>query len=348
MAGPGFQGKWEQRWHPFRREWVVYSAHRSDRPWDGKREPHTAPSPAYDPQCYLCPGNKRVHGDTNPGYKDIFIFDNDLPVVGPDAPEVPRELIQGLYKKSRAEGLARVICYDPRHNVSLTDIPPQKAVKVFQAWREQTKGLAQNPRIWFALFFENKGAIVGTSNPHPHCQLYATSFTFKHVEQELEALSEFKKEKGQNLFERVLEAESSGGSRVVAENGGAVAFIPFFARWPFETWIFPKKRHAVLSSLSDRELGDLCGVFQQVTRRFDLLYNMPFPYVMSLYQAPLREPVPDYHLHLVLLPPLRQPGIQKFPAGPEIGGGNFMVDTLPEEKAAQLRALDLSAFREIP
>ncbi len=340
-------GKWEQRWHPFRREWVVYSAHRDSRPWDGKREAPTEPSPAYDPRCYLCPGNDRIHGHKNPDYKDVFIFDNDHPVVGAGAPDVAPELLQGLYRRSKADGLARVICYDPRHNVTLTDIPPSKAVKVFQAWKDQTLELSRNPRIHSTLFFENKGAIVGTSNPHPHCQLYATNFPFKHVEQEMEAAAEFKKEKGQNLFDRVLEAERNDGKRLVAENAGALAFIPFFARWPYETWIFPKKRHATLATLTDTELNDLCSVFQQVTRRYDLLYNMVFPYVMSLYQAPLQGgPYPDYHLHFVLLPPLRQPGIQKFPAGPEIGGGNFMVDSLPEEKAAQLRSLDLSQFKE--
>jgi UDPglucose--hexose-1-phosphate uridylyltransferase len=130
---------------------------------------------------------------------------------------------------------------------------------------------------------------------------------------------------------------------------GALAFIPFFARWPYETWIFPKRRHATLATLSDRELADLCGAFQETTRRFDLLYGMSFPYVMSLYQAPLQGgPYPDYHLHLVLLPPLRQPGLKKFPAGPEIGGGNFMVDSMPEDKAAELQALDPSRFQEAP
>jgi UDPglucose--hexose-1-phosphate uridylyltransferase len=260
---------------------------------------------------------------------------------------VPEEPLQGIYRRAGADGLARVICYDPRHNVTLTDIPSSKAVKVFQAWREQTLELSKNPRVHSLLFFENKGNIVGTSNPHPHCQLYATNFPFKHVEQEMEAVAEFKMEKGLNLFGRILEAEKADSSRLVAETAGAVAFIPFFARWPYEVWIFPKKRHATLATLADSELADLCSVFQEVTRRYDLLYGMVFPYVMSLYQAPLKGgPYADYHLHFVLLPPLRQPGIQKFPAGPEIGGGNFMVDSMPEEKAAELRALDLSRFME--
>lgn len=344
---PSFEGRWEQRWHPLRREWVVYSAHRNQRPWEGKREKEAPPAPAYDSNCYLCPGNKRIHGHVNPAYQDVFIFDNDHPVVGPQAPPVPDEPVSGLYRRSRADGLSRVVCYDPRHNVTLTDVPLPKAVKVFKAWRDQVKELSQTPGIRFALIFENKGAMVGTSSPHPHCQIYATHFTFKHIEMEMEAVADFKKEKGENLFDRILKAEA-GGDRILCENKEAVAFIPFFARWPYETWIFPKRRHATLATLTDGELEGLCAAFQETTRRYDLLYGMSFPYVMSFYQAPLSGEYPDYHLHMVLLPPLRQPGLQKFPAGPEIGGGNFMMDTLPEDKAAELRAVDLSSFKESP
>jgi UDPglucose--hexose-1-phosphate uridylyltransferase len=341
-----FQGKWEQRWHPIRREWVVYSAHRNTRPWDGRREAPSKPSPLYDPSCYLCPGNKRVHGDVNPDYKDVFIFDNDHPVVGQDAPEVPDE--KGFYQRTRADGVARVICYDPRHNVNLPDIPLNKAVKVFQAWRSQVLELSQNPLIQYTLFFENKGTIVGTSNLHPHCQMYATNFVFRHVEYEMEAVQDHRQKHGNNLFEQIIESERTEGRRILAENDHAVAFLPFFARWAYEAWIFPKKRHATLSTMTDKELEGLCSVFQEVTRRYDMLYNMSFPYVMNLYQSPLQGgPYPDYHLHIVLLPPLRQPGLQKFLGGPEINGGNFMADTMPEEKATELRALDVSKFKQV-
>ena len=214
-----------------RREWVVYSAHRNERPWDGKREAPPPAAPAYDPTCYLCPGNPRVHGHKNPDYRDVFIFDNDHPVVGSASPEISGGS-GGLYRRERADGVARVICYDPRHNVTLTDVPHAKAVKVFAAWREQTQVLAADPSIHSALFFENKGAIVGTSNPHPHCQLYATSFPFKHVEMEMEAVEEMKSAEGSDLFREILEAEQDKGVRIVAEKPGALAFIPFFARWP--------------------------------------------------------------------------------------------------------------------
>ncbi len=346
MTRNSFEGRWEQRWHPLRREWVVYSAHRNDRPWDGKREPPPPPAPAYEPSCYLCPGNKRIHGDVNPSYRDVFIFDNDHPVVGSGAP--PVETGEGFYRRERASGLARVICYDPRHNVNMTDLPLSRAVKVFEAWREQTREM-ERMGMQSAFFFENKGRLVGTSNTHPHCQMYALNFTLSQIGNELAASVDHRREKGTNLFDEIMEAEDRDGIRVVARNAGAVAFIPFFARWAYEAWIFPRKRHATLSTLSDSELRDLCDVYQQVTRRYDLLYDMVFPYVMGLYQAPLKGgPYPEHNLHFVILPPLRQPGLQKFLAGSEIHGGNFMADTLPEEKAAELRAVDLSAYREVP
>ncbi len=347
LSTPSRTGKWEQRWHPFRREWVVYSAHRNDRPWDGTREASSLPAPVFDPSCYLCPGNPRIHGHKNPAYPDVFIFDNDHPVVGSHAPHVAEDEVSSPYRIRRANGIARVVCYDPRHNVTLTDMPFSKAVRVFKAWRDQTKELTYAPGIRSTLIFENKGELVGTSSPHPHCQIYAVNFVFKNVEMEMDASAEFARKEGKNLFESVLAAEKSDGRRILSENEEALAFLPFFARWPYEAWIFPKRRHATLATLSDGELEGLCAAFQEVTRRYDLLYGTSFPYVMSFYQAPFGQGYPDYHLHMVLLPPLRRPGLRKFPAGPEIGGGNFMADTLPEEKAGELRAVDLGKFEEV-
>ncbi len=346
MNGSSSEGQWEQRWHPLRQEWVVYSAHRNTRPWNGRLAPPPPSSPAYDHTCYLCPGNRRIHDHVNPDYKDVFIFDNDHPVVGMNAPEVIEA--SGFYRRARADGVARVICYDPRHNVNLPDIPRARALKVFQAWRDQTREMTALPRIQSVFLFENKGTLTGTSNLHPHCQLYATNFVFKQIEMELQALSDNQKRSGRNIFDEILEAEKNDGRRILAENDHAIAFVPFFARWAYEAWIFPKRRHATLSTLSDAELEGLCKVYQEVTRRYDLLYRMSFPYVMGIYQAPVKTPNPDYHLHFVLLPPLRQPGLQKFLASSEVHGGNFMADTLPEEKAAELKALDPSLFREVP
>ncbi|HTL53286.1 MAG TPA: galactose-1-phosphate uridylyltransferase, partial [Planctomycetota bacterium] len=157
-------GKWEQRWHPLRREWIVYAAHRNSRPWSGAAAPEKTPAVAYDPKCYLCPRNPRVHGAKNPDYKDVFIFDNDHPVVGPGAPEIPPDFaVQagGIYRREPATGIARVVCYDPRHNVSLAEVPVDSVAKVFLAWREETRRLAATAGIRFVLIFENKGEAVG-------------------------------------------------------------------------------------------------------------------------------------------------------------------------------------------
>ena len=345
------EGKWEQRWHPLWREWVVYAAHRNQRPWNfdsALAQPH---APAYDPDCYLCPGNPRVHGHRNPDYQDVFIFDNDHPVTGQNAPVIPPEWecsANGLYRRSRAQGVSRVVCYDPRHNVTLSQVSVDRIAKVFEAWRDQTSALKEAPGVEFVLIFENKGEAVGVSNPHPHCQIYATNFVFRIVALELESAREYRREKNRSLFEDVIEAEREEEIRLIAQNEHAVAFVPFFARYAYEIHIFPTRRHSTLITMSDEELFGMTQVFQQVVRRYDLLFNVSFPYVLSVLQAPLGEgDFSDYHLHFFVQPPWRQPGLQKFLAGPEIGGGNFMADTMPEAKAAELRQVDLSQFPEV-
>ncbi|MBI1391001.1 MAG: galactose-1-phosphate uridylyltransferase [bacterium] len=345
-----FQGQWEQRWHPLRREWVVYSAHRNTRPWSGAAAAAPESSPAYDPKCYLCPGNARARGETNPAYEGVYIFDNDFPVVGPEAPHVeavPPGADPALYKRGRADGIARVVCYDPRHNVHLGGLSTSSVTALFAAWREQMIEFHKNPSIRFVLIFENRGEIVGVSNPHPHCQIYATNFVFSLVETELAAARDFRSDHNRNLFEGILETELRSGERIVAQNETACAFIPFFARYAYETLIFPRRRHATLATMEDDELFGLAQAFQEVIRRYDGLYNQPFPYVMSILQAPVDGgDYSDYHLHLMLQPPLRRPGLQKFPAGPEIGGGNFMADTMPEDKALEMRQVVLGSHPE--
>jgi len=337
------EGKWEKRWNPLKKEWVVYAAHRNSRPWNtGLKDFSKKDTPEYDPTCYLCPGNPRVHGAVNPKYEGVYIFDNDHPVVGLQAPEV-EEINDPLYQKAAAKGIARVVCYDKRHNTTLSEVNVEKVADVFKAWREQMKEFAAHPEINHVLIFENKGEICGVSNPHPHCQIYATDFVFRFIETEMEVANEYKKATGSNIFLDIIRKEHEEKSRIVAENEGAIAFIPFFARYPYEVMIFPKKKHATLDSMSDEEIFQLASVFQEVTKRYDKLFSMSFPYVMNIHQAPVDgKDYPEYHLYIQILPPLRQPGLQKFPAGPEIGGGNFMADTLPEEKAAELRSVQLS------
>ncbi len=341
----GFEGQWEKRWHPLRREWIVYAGHRNNRPWNFDLKTGGKQSVEYDPGCYLCPGNKRVNGNINPDYKDVFIFDNDHPVVGLNAPAISpplAELHDGLYKRTAATGIARVVCYDRRHNVSLTDLNPDQIKNVFLSLREQMNFFSEHPAIKSVLIFENKGEIVGVSNPHPHCQIYATDFVFNLFQKELEAAAGWRKEKGTNLFAEIIKAEQADAVRIISENEHAIAFIPFFARFAYEAYIFPKKKHATLSTMTDEELHGLAEVFQILTRKFDLNFKTSFPYVMAFAQAPVDgNEYPEYHMHLLLCPPLRQPGLQKFLAGPETGADTFMADTIPEEKAAELRKIIL-------
>lgn len=339
MSGENYEGKWEKRWHPLRQEWVVYAAHRNNRPWHFGPRDSSAIFPAYDPTCYLCPGNPRVSGEINPDYKDVFIFENDHPVVGMQAPDIPESYLHdGLYKKEPARGVAKVVCYDPRHNVTLTDLEQDSIARVFMALRGEMRVFESDPAIRSVLIFENKGDIVGVSNPHPHCQIYATDFVFNVFQKELNAMREHASRTGRNIFADILEAEKEDRVRIIAENDEAIAFIPFFARFAYETYIFPKNRHATLASMSDGELHGLAGIYQAVTRAFDLNFNMQFPYIMAFGQAPVDGGDYDgYHMHLNFCPPLRQPGLQKFLAGPETGADTFMADTIPEEKAAELR-----------
>jgi UDPglucose--hexose-1-phosphate uridylyltransferase len=247
-----------------------------------------------------------------------------------------------LYSRERAAGIARVVCYHPRHNITLTDMETTRVAEVFMALREQMRLFAAHELIKSVLIFENKGEIVGVSNPHPHCQIYATDFTFNLFRKELEAAREYRKEKSRNIFADIITAEQDDGLRVIAENSHAIAFIPFFARFAYEAYVFPKKRHATLVTMTDEELYDLADVFQTLTRKYDANFSSSFPYVMAFSQAPVDGgDYREYHMHLLLCPPLRQPGLQKFLAGPETGADTFMADTMPEEKAAELRKIIL-------
>ncbi len=338
-------GKWEKRWHPLREEWVVYSAHRNTRPWHGAPAIAHKPLPVHDPSCYLCPGNKRIHGNVNPEYRDLFIFENDHPVVSMEAPEINDTDATGLYKRARASGIAKVVCYDPRHNITLSQMKLDRVTKVFEAFQQEMIAFEKNPAITYVHFFENKGEAVGVSNPHPHCQVYATDFTFKFIEQQIRISKEYQQEHKRNIFEEIILNEQRDGLRLIAENEFAISFIPFFARYAYETMIFPKKRHQSLISLNTLEIAGLAAVFHETVRRMDMNFNLDFPYVMSIMQAPVDgSDYPDFHMHLWLQPPYRQPGLIKYLAGPEIGGGNFMADTMPEDKASELRKINIANY----
>jgi len=338
---------WEQRWHPLREEWIIIAAHRQNRPWIGETLKKTSKQlPDYDADCYLCPGNKRSSGKQNPFYKQTFVFDNDHACVSWDAPKV-EEIDKGIYKRKPAHGIARVVCYSPKHNLTLAELEPDEIVILLKEWQNQYIELGEHKEIDHVLLFENKGEVVGVSNPHPHCQIYATNFVFKYIETEARVYSDYFKENKRSLFQDILKSEKEEGQRIIYENDSAIAFMPYFARYAYEVYVAPKESYPSLANLSDKELKDFSQVLKHVLIKFDNLWQIPFPYVMPLHQAPTDgKDHSGFHFHIEFHPPLRKPNLLKYLAGPEIGGGNFLSDTSPEEKAEELRNLPDIHYKE--
>jgi UDPglucose--hexose-1-phosphate uridylyltransferase len=337
---------WEERWHPLRREWVVVAAHRNNRPWNAEQVEHAVrDSPHYLPDCYLCPGNRRVSGAVNEPYRGVFVFDNDHPCVGPEA---PRDLPPppGIYASRPALGVAKVVCYTPRHDLSLAELDSAAIIELMHVWQAEYGRLSALPEIEHVLVFENRGEVVGVSNPHPHCQIYATNFVFKTIETEVEAARLHRAQTGRILFADIIEAERADGRRILCENEHAIAFLPYFARYAYEVFVAPKASHSSIADLGEAELSDLADALRQVLVRFDNLWQMPFPYVMALHQAPTDGgDYSAFHFHIELHPPLRKPNLLKYLAGPEVGAGGFISDTAPEDKARELLAVGTTHYK---
>jgi UDPglucose--hexose-1-phosphate uridylyltransferase len=331
---------WEQRWHPLREEWVVVAAHRQDRPWQGERAVMSDTRPSeYVENCYFCPRNLRVSGARNPDYQSVFVFDNDHPCVGSDAPQ-QLEPPPGIYRNAPATGVARVVCYTPKHNTTLAELPVDQIAALLDAWRDQYLELGARPDIRHVLIFENKGEVVGVSNPHPHGQIYATNFVFKTIQTEAAVSRRYYDEHRRVLFADIIRSELADGRRILFESSSAMVFVPYFARYAYECYIAPKETHASLATMSATERRDLAVALKALLVRYDNLWQMPFPYVLALHQAPTDEgDYSGFHFHIECHPPLRKPNLLKYLAGPEIGGGNFLSDTRPEAKAAELLAV---------
>lgn len=335
----GGEGAWEERWHPLRREWVIVAAHRDTRPWHGERVDGVDRAlPRYANDCYLCPGNVRVSGEHNPAYSGVFVFDNDHPCVGPEAPATPPPA-PGFYTNRRADGLSRVVCYTPRHDLTLARLPEAQIVDLLGTFADQYRELAARPEVAHVLMFENKGEVVGVSNPHPHAQIYATNFVFETIEREARAFADEAANGGVPLFQRIIATEREDGRRMVTDRGAALSFIPYFARYPFETYVTTEAMYGSLAEVSESDLAALAGVLKETLVRLDNVWEMSMPYVMVLHQRPTDGGgYPGFHFHIQIIPPLRRPGLLKYLAGPEIGGGNFLNDAAPEQRAAELRA----------
>jgi UDPglucose--hexose-1-phosphate uridylyltransferase len=245
----------------------------------------------------------------------------------------------GIYANRPATGIARVVCYSPNHSIALAELELSEIVNLLRVWRDQYLELGGHPQINHVLIFENKGEVVGVSNPHPHCQIYATNFVFKTIETEARVSAQHLAQTGRVLFQDILAAEQADGRRIIFENETAVAFLPYFARYAYECYVAPKRTHPSIAPLDETELRGLAEALKQLLVYYDNLWRLPFPYVMTLHQAPTDGgDHRGFHFHIEFHPPLRKPNLLKYLAGPEIGGGNFLSDTSPEEKAAELRA----------
>jgi len=339
---------WEERWNPLRQEWMIVAAHRNNRPWQGGQAPVQSDAPAYLPDCYLCPRNTRVSGHTNADYPDVFVFDNDHPCVGPLAPTELAPPPADFMPNRRADGIARVVCYSPNHSETLAELSAAQIEVLMRTWAEQYRELGARPEVNHVLTFENKGEVIGVSNPHPHCQIYATNFVFKVTEVEVAASRAHHESTGRYLMEDILAAELQDGRRILAQNDGAVAFIPYFGRWAYELFVAPRARRASIAEFSDADFADTAEMLRQALVKLDNLWQMPMPYLLTLHQAPTDGgDYGDYHFYFQVMPPLRGPNLLKYLAGPEIGGGNFLSDTCPEDKAAELRDLPVVHYKHI-
>jgi UDPglucose--hexose-1-phosphate uridylyltransferase len=334
--------------HPHRRrnaltgEWVLVSPHRTQRPWQGQVEKHArSKRPAYDPTCYLCPGNARAGGATNPQYTGTFVFDNDFAALRPGpAPDTAPPSEDELLVASAEPGRCRVICFSPRHDLTLPDMDLPAIRGVVDLWAEQYAELGSDPAIGHVQIFENKGEVMGASNPHPHGQIWAQASVPLHVARETERQRAHHDRHGRTLLADYLAEELRRDERIVCANDAFVALVPWWAVWPFETLVLARRPAAHLGELTDAERDGLADIVQRLTRRYDNLFDVSFPYSAGIHQAPTDGLAhPEWHLHMHFYPPLlRSATVRKFLVGYEMLG-EPQRDLTAETAAARLRAL---------
>ncbi len=330
--------------HPHRRfnaltgEWLLVSPHRARRPWLGQQEePARDARPAYDPSCYLCPGNNRAGGSVNPAYTDTFVFDNDFPALMRESPAGAQDR-QGLLVTRSERGLCRVVCFSPRHDLDLARMERGRILEVINVWSDQFQQLAALPWIRYVQIFENRGEMMGCSNPHPHCQIWASESVPNEPAKEQRAQSEFSERHSACLLCEYLALECSEKTRVVEENAEFVAIVPYWAVWPFETLVVSRRHASSFDRLDTRQRKDLANLTKNLTTRYDNLFRAPFPYSMGFHQQPTDGAEhPEWHFHAHYYPPLlRSATVRKFMVGYEMLG-TPQRDITAESAAERLR-----------
>jgi UDPglucose--hexose-1-phosphate uridylyltransferase len=332
-----FEGP-HRRYNPLLDEWVLCSPHRLKRPWQGQVEA-TAPDkrPAHDPTCYLCPGNERAGGLRNPAYTTTYVFDNDFPALLP-TPATGEVNDSGLLVAQAVRGTCRVMCFSPRHDLTLAQMRAAEIRPVLDAWADQVTELGRQDSIQYVQVFENKGAMMGCSNPHPHCQIWATGHIPYFPAKKLANQKRYFEAHGRDLLGDYLAREEAARERIVCENDHWMALVPFWATWPFETMLMPRRRVPDLPALTSHERDAAADIMRRLCARYDNLFQTSFPYSMGWHGRPTDgDEHPYWRLHAVYFPPLlRSATIRKFLVGFEMTG-EPQRDLTAEQASARLR-----------
>jgi UDPglucose--hexose-1-phosphate uridylyltransferase len=328
-----------RRYNPLLNEWVLVSPHRSKRPWQGQNETVTSETlPEHDPKCYLCPGNVRANGKENPSYKNTFVFENDFAAFKQEEILFEEDIYYTFFKAKPERGISKVVCFSPEHNLTLPEMSVGTIENVIKVWQKEYTDLGKLDYINHIQIFENKGRVMGCSNPHPHGQIWAQSSLPTQVEKTHKNLKAYFAKYKKTLLQDYIKEELKVGERIVIENDHFVVLIPFWAIWPFETMIVSKRNVNKITDFTADEISNFALTLKQLTTKYDNVFETSFPYSSGIHQSPTDgESHPEWHFHMHFYPPLlRSATVKKFMVGYEMMGES-QRDITPEKSAEILR-----------